>query len=85
MAMAMSEESRYQWLMRHIKTCPACEWGNEDNSSRLCGEAELYFSTAEALDPLPAAHEIRAAGGAMLPGFDDVARRPAERRQSWTG
>lgn len=81
----MTDATRYQWLMHHIKTCRTCEWGNEDNSSRLCGEADLYFQALATLDPLPAAHEVRAAGADMLPGFGDVAAKPAERRQSWTG
>jgi len=81
----MSDDTRYQWLLNHIQTCKTCAWRNEDDSSKLCGEAELYFQVLEAQDPPPAAAEVRAAGGLELPGFADVAVKPSDRRTSWTG
>jgi len=75
----VSDETRYQWLLTHIKTCRVCEWRNEDDSSKLCGLAETHFQTLEALDPAPAAAVVRAAGGDMLPGFETVAAKPAEK------
>jgi hypothetical protein len=76
----MSNDTRYQWLLNHIRTCRTCAWRNEDDSSKLCGEAELYFRVLEAQGPTAAAHEVRAAGGIELPGFSDVAVKPSERR-----
>lgn len=46
-----------------------------DGSERWwCRERQTVAS-----GPPPAAHEVAAAGGAQLPGFEDVAERPAER------
>ncbi len=34
--------------------------------------------------PAPAQREVEKAGGQLLPGFDEVAERPAQERKSWS-
>jgi hypothetical protein len=64
-----------------------------ETASRL-GYTDAYWNVlgwpcaerrADKEPPTPAATEMVKAGAGMLPGFADIAAKPAERRQSWTG
>jgi hypothetical protein len=61
------------------------EIGNSARHCRQCRRDRGKARQADKEPPTPAATEMVKAGAAMLPGFDEAAQRPAERRQSWTG
>ena len=55
---------------------------NRQNLSTFLGCTR--FPDCNETQKVPAYLEAKRAGAQALPGFDDVAERPAERRQSWT-